>query len=262
MKDRIKLLMEIYSKGGDYMIKVKNLTKTFGKVEAVKNISFEVNDGEIVGLLGENGAGKTTTLRMIATMLKPTEGTCSVNGYDILKESANVRDEIGILFGGEVGLYDRLTARENIRYFAMLNGLSKEEADKNINDLSKLLDMEEYIDRKVGKFSRGMKQKVAIARSIVHNPSVMLFDEPTIGLDVTSSRIIQNFILKCKREKKAIIFSSHSMSEVEKICDRIIIITKGEVVENSTIEKLKEKYNDDNLEDVFVELIGGDVLEL
>ncbi|GAA0116344.1 ABC transporter ATP-binding protein [Clostridium senegalense] len=243
------------------MIDVKGIKKNFGRVEALKGISFNVQKGEIVGLLGENGAGKTTTLRMIATMLKPTEGTCLVNGHDIFKDADKVRGEIGILFGGEVGLYDRLTARENIRYFALLNGMNKLEADRNIEELVRILDMEEYIDRKVGKFSRGMKQKVAIARSIVHNPSVMLFDEPTIGLDVISTRIIQKFILKCKKENKAIIFSSHSMNEVEKLCDRIVIINKGEVVESGTIKGLKEKYNNEDLEEVFVSLIGGDGIE-
>lgn len=243
------------------MIEVNNLSKSFKDIKAVDNISFSVKSGEIVGLLGENGAGKTTTLRMLATMLKPTGGTAKINGYDILTEDSKVRSQIGILFGGEVGLYDRLTARENIRYFAMLNGLSKEEANKNIESLAKALEMEEYIDRRVGKFSRGMKQKVAIARSIVHNPKVMLFDEPTMGLDVTAARIVQNFIFKCKEENKSIIFSSHSMMEVEKLCDRVIIINKGKIVESGSITELKEKYKNNNLEEVFVALIGGDTHE-
>lgn len=243
------------------MVKVTNLSKSFKNVNAVNNVSFTVEPGEIVGLLGENGAGKTTTLRMLATMLKPTSGTVEINGYDILNDGDKVRSQIGILFGGEVGLYDRLTARENIRYFAMLNGISKEEADKNISELCKLLDMDEYIDRRVGKFSRGMKQKVAIARSIIHNPKVMLFDEPTMGLDVTASRIVQNFIFKCKEESKAIIFSSHSMQEVEKLCDRVIIINKGKIIENIRIQDLKEKYKNNDLEEVFVSLIGGETHE-
>lgn len=243
------------------MIEVNNLSKSFKDIKAVDNISFLVKSGEIVGLLGENGAGKTTTLRMLATMLKPTGGTAKINGYDILTEDSKVRSQIGILFGGEVGLYDRLTARENIKYFAMLNGLSKEEANKNIESLAKALEMEEYIDRRVGKFSRGMKQKVAIARSIVHNPKVMLFDEPTMGLDVTAARIVQNFIFKCKEENKSIIFSSHSMMEVEKLCDRVIIINKGKIVESGSITELKEKYKNNNLEEVFVALIGGDTHE-
>lgn len=238
------------------MIEVMELSKRFKKILAVDGISFHVAKGEIVGLVGENGAGKTTTLRMLATMLKPSSGTAAVNGYDIVQQPSQVRGEIGILFGGEVGLYDRLTGRENIGYFAELNGMTKAETSASINELVKLLDMQEYIDRRVGKFSRGMKQKVAIARSIVHNPSVMLFDEPTAGLDVSAARIVQDFILHCKQENKAIIFSSHSMSEVEKLCDRIVMIHKGKIVEQGTVAELKGKYRNDNLEDVFVQLVG------
>lgn len=237
------------------MIEIKGLSKHFKDKKAVDNISFTVNPGEIVGLLGENGAGKTTALRMIATMLKPTSGTVEVMGHDITKEPNEVRKEIGILFGGEVGLYDRLTARENIKYFADLNNIDPKESKESIDRLAKLLDMEEYIDKRVGKFSRGMKQKVAIARSIVHNPKVMLFDEPTIGLDVTSSKIVQDFIIKCQKENKSIIFSSHSMQEVERLCHRIVIIHKGKIVEDGTIEALKNKYNSD-LEDVFMRMVG------
>lgn len=240
------------------MLEVKGLSKEFKNVKAVKDISFQVNEGEIVGLLGENGAGKTTTLRMLSTMLKPTGGTAIVNGYDVIKDGDNVRRQIGILFGGEVGLYDRLTARENIRYFANLSGISDEEADKTIAELAKDLEMEEYIDRRVGKFSRGMKQKVSIARSIVHSPSVMLFDEPSTGLDVSAARIVQDFILKCKEMNKTILFSSHSMKEVEKLCDRVIIINKGRIIEQGTIDELKKKHGNDDLEEVFVSLIGGD----
>ncbi|AUN03729.1 ATP-binding cassette domain-containing protein [Clostridium botulinum] len=238
------------------MIEVKNLTKRFKKgVTAVDSINFKANDGEILGLLGENGAGKTTTLRMLATMLKITEGQALINGHDVIKEADKVRGEIGILFGGEVGLYDRLTARENIKYFAELNGMSKEETNKSIEKLAKNLDMTEYLDRRVGKFSRGMKQKVAIARSIVHNPSVVLFDEPTIGLDVTSAKIVQDFILKCKSDGRTIIFSSHTIPEVEKLCDRIVIIHKGKIVEEGKLKELEEKYNN-SIEEIFINLIA------
>jgi sodium transport system ATP-binding protein len=206
-------------------------------------------------LLGENGAGKTTTLRMLATMLKITEGEALINGHDVSKEADKVRGEIGILFGGEVGLYDRLTARENIKYFAELNGMSKEETNKSIEELAKNLDMTEYLDRRVGKFSRGMKQKVAIARSIVHNPSVVLFDEPTIGLDVTSAKIVQDFILKCKSDGRTIIFSSHTIPEIEKLCDRIVIIHKGKIVEEGKLKELEEKYNN-SIEEIFINLIA------
>ena len=226
------------------MLEVKELSKKFKDAVVVDKLSFNVNKGEIVGLLGENGAGKTTTLRMISTMLKITSGEVKVNDYDASKEPEKVRREIGILFGGDIGLYDRLTGRENIRYFANLFGIKNDEANKRIDELSKDFGMEDYIDKKVGKFSRGMKQKVSISRSIVHNPSVMLFDEPSTGLD--------------KEENKTILFSSHSMAEVEKLCDRVIIIHKGKLVEQGRISELKEKYNTEDLEEVFVSLIGGD----
>ncbi|CUQ21214.1 ABC transporter ATP-binding protein [Clostridium baratii] len=239
------------------MLEIKNLTKKFKKSTVVDDVSFKVNPGEIVGLLGENGAGKTTTLRMISTMLKITSGEAVVNNFSADKEPIKVRNEIGILFGGDVGLYDRLTARENIKYFANLYGMSDKDADIRINELAKKFNMEEYIDKKVSKFSRGMKQKVSIARSIVHSPSVMLFDEPSTGLDVTAARTIQDFILDCKKENKTILFSSHSMREVEKLCDRVVIINKGKLLEDCSIDDLKEKYNNDDLEEVFVSLIGG-----
>lgn len=240
------------------MLILNNLTKTFKKTTVVKDLSFKVNPGEIVGLLGENGAGKTTTLRMISTMLKITSGDSIVNGISSSKEPTKVRQEIGILFGGDVGLYDRLTARENLKYFANLYGMNDKDADTRINELATQFDMLDYIDKKkVSTFSRGMKQKVSIARSIVHNPNVMLFDEPSTGLDVSAVRTIHEFITRCKNEGKTILFSSHSMQEVEKLCDRVIIIHKGVLLENSTISDLKEKYNNYALEDVFVELIGG-----
>lgn len=240
------------------MLILNNLTKTFKNTTVVKDLSFKVNPGEIVGLLGENGAGKTTTLRMISTMLKITSGDSIVNGISSSKEPTKVRQEIGILFGGDVGLYDRLTARENLKYFANLYGMNDKDADTRINELATQFDMLDYIDKKkVSTFSRGMKQKVSIARSIVHNPNVMLFDEPSTGLDVSAVRTIHEFITRCKNEGKTILFSSHSMQEVEKLCDRVVIIHKGVLLENSTISDLKEKYNNDDLEDVFVELIGG-----
>ncbi|MBP1890204.1 sodium transport system ATP-binding protein [Clostridium moniliforme] len=243
------------------MLKVTNLTKTFKNTTVVDDISFQVKPGEIVGLLGENGAGKTTTLRMISTMLKISSGEAIVNGYLASKEPIKVRKEIGILFGGDVGLYDRLTARENIKYFANLYGIDNKSADERINELSKRFEMDEFIDKKVAKFSRGMKQKVSIARSIVHSPNVMLFDEPSTGLDVTAARTVHEFILKCKEEGKTILFSSHSMAEVEKLCDRVVIINKGKLLEDCNLETLKIKYDSEDLEEVFVSLIGGNAHE-
>ena len=176
------------------MIKVENVTKKFNDFTAIDNLNLEISEGEIFGLLGENGAGKTTTLRILATMLKPTQGKATVCGYDTVKDDAKVRENIGILFGGETGLYDRLTARENIEYFGELYDMSKDELKKEIEKVAEALSMKEYIDKRVGTFSKGMKQKVAFARSIIHNPKVLLLDEPTSGLDVTAAVEVHNFI--------------------------------------------------------------------
>lgn len=239
------------------MIEVRELEKKFGDFTAVDKISFEVSKGEIFGLLGENGAGKTTTLRMLSTMMKPTSGHAVLNGYDTQTEPEKVRTHIGILFGGETGLYDRLTVAENISYFGELNGMSKDAIKDRLRKLAQAFGMEDFMDKRASKLSKGMKQKAAFARSIVHDPEIMLFDEPTSGLDVTAARDVHEFILRCKEKGKTIVFSSHSMSEVEKLCDRIGIIHKGRLVECGGIEELKEKYGNDNLEEIFIRLAGA-----
>ncbi len=239
------------------MIKVKGLVKKFGPVTAVDNISFEIGKGEIFGLLGENGAGKTTTLRMLATMLVPTSGSAEMDGCDVVREPEKVRACIGVLFGGETGLYDRLTAAENIAYFAELNDMEHSGIKARINELSGIFGMQEYINKRASRLSKGMKQKVAFARSIVHNPDIMLFDEPTSGLDVSAVREVHEFILKCRAEGKTIIFSSHSMAEVEKLCDRIGVIHKGRLVDTGTIDDFKARYGNDSLEEIFMRLVGA-----
>lgn len=239
------------------MIQLKNLSKQFKEIIAVDNLTLDIRKGEVFGLLGENGAGKTTTLRLLSTMLKPTGGEAIINGYDLLKEPEKVRGSIGILFGGETGLYDRLTARENIEYFGLLNGMDKKEIKERISELTQQLGMEDYIDRRTGKFSKGMKQKVAIARSIVHNPEIMFFDEPTSGLDVTAIRVVQEFIKTLRTKGKTIVFSSHSMSEVEKLCDRVGVISKGKLVTVGSLDELKKTQGTEDLEEVFIQLIGG-----
>lgn len=238
------------------MINIENLTKKFEKVTAVDGISINVQKGEIFGLLGENGAGKTTTLRMLATMLKPTAGSASICGLDIIKEPEKVRMHIGILFGGETGLYDRLTAAENIAYFGELNDIDRTVINERIKRFSEAFGMKEFLNRRAAKLSKGMKQKVAFARSIIHDPEVMFFDEPTSGLDVSAMREVHGFISDCKKSGKTIIFSSHTMSEVEKLCDRVGIIHKGKLVSTGTVEGLKEKYQCRDLEEIFIRLVG------
>lgn len=239
------------------MIRLDNLTKKFGDFVAVDNLSLDVKEGEIIGLLGENGAGKTTTLRMLATMLKPTSGSALIDGFDTVNQDEKVRESIGILFGGETGLYDRLTARENIEYFGKLYDMPKNKLENQIKIIVEALDMKEYIDKRVANFSKGMKQKTAFARAIIHNPKVLLLDEPTSGLDVTAAVQVHDFIKSCKKEGKTIVFSSHTMGEVEKLCDRVAIIHKGKLIIVDTLDNLRKKYNNENLEEIFTSLING-----
>ena len=242
------------------MIEVNGLYKKYSKkVLAVKNLCFKVEAGEVVGLLGENGAGKTTTLRILATILSPTKGSVVIDGYDVQKNGGMVRSSIGALFGGDVALYDRLTARENIEYFGQLYDMKHEELNNRIKSLSEYFQFEDYLDKKASELSRGMKQKIAIARAIVHDPKVMLLDEPTTGLDVVARRLLYDLIAQWSKEGKTILLSSHSISEIERLCQRVIIINKGELIEEGTDSYLKEKYSLDNLEDVFIHLITGGV---
>lgn len=240
------------------MIETFGLEKKFKDVAAVNGINLTVQTGEIFGLLGENGAGKTTTLRMLATMLMPTSGTARVGGYDIIKDSEKVRANIGVLFGSDVGLYDRLTTKENIAYFGQLNGMDAKDIDENVERLADAFGLTEYIDRKAGKLSKGNKQKTAFARSVIHDPDYMLFDEPTSGLDITAAKEVHTFIKQCKMQGKTIVLSSHHMDEVEKLCDRIGILHKGEIMDIGTIEELMEKYGCEDLEQVFEKLTSGD----
>lgn len=224
------------------MIEILDVTKQFKDkkvfVTALKHVSFTVKKGEIVGLLGENGAGKTTLLRTIATLLNPTEGQVKVDGFDTVKDANEVKKKLGVLFGGETGLYDRLTARENLEYFASLYGMSKHDTKVRIDDLARMFGMRDFLKRKVGNFSKGMRQKVAISRAILHNPDIILFDEPTTGLDITSSNVFRQLVHQLKREGKTIIFSSHIMEEVSMLCDSVAMMHKGELVYHGNLEEL------------------------
>ncbi len=244
------------------MIEAINLTKTFkdkkrGVVRAVDDVSFRCEPGQIYGLLGANGAGKTTALRMIATLLKPASGSATVAGHDVVKEGAQVRAAVGFL-AASTALYGRLTAREMITYFGRLNGMEDGAIRARVKQLADELDMHEFLDRKCDKFSTGMKQKTSIARTLVHDPAVMIFDEPTLGLDVMTARAIVRFVRDCRDRGKTVIYSSHVMSEIEKLCDRIGIIHDGQLVAEGTLAELQQRYGETDMEEIFVKAVGGE----
>ncbi len=239
------------------MIQVQGLSKSFGKVKAVQNVSFSAPDGQITGLLGPNGAGKSTTLRMLYTLLKPENGSAQIDGFDVRQSPLEVQRRIGVLADAR-GLYSRLTSRENIRYFGRLHGLSGEALEKQIDSLMVLLDMQSIADRKTEGFSTGEKLKVAIARTLVHNPQNVLLDEPTNGLDVMSTRAMRQFILRLREEGKCVLFTSHIMQEVAALCDQIVIISQGTVSANGSPDDLRKQTGKENLEDAFVSVIGSE----
>ena len=244
------------------MIEAYNLTKTFkdkkrGIITAVENVSFTCRPGQIYGLLGANGAGKTTTLRMLATLLQPTTGSATLAGHDVVTAAHQVRANVGFL-AASTALYGRLTAREMITYFGQLNGLTDDAIKARIKVLAEELDMKEFLDRRCEKFSTGMKQKTSIARTLIHDPAVMIFDEPTLGLDVMTARAIVKFVRDCRDRGKTVIYSTHIMSEVEKLCDVVGIIHGGRLVAEGTIAELRARYGEQDLEEVFVKAVGGE----
>src|SRR5512145_2441194 len=239
------------------MIEVQGLYKSFGKVKAVQNVSFSAANGQITGLLGPNGAGKSTTLRMLYALLKPESGSAVIDGFDILRSPIEVQRRIGVLADAR-GLYERLTTRENIRYYGRLHGLEGEPLENQIEKLLILLDMQSIADRKTEGFSTGEKLKVAIARTLVHNPKNVLLDEPTNGLDVMSTRAMRQFILRLREEDKCVLFTSHIMQEVAALCDQIVIISHGEVTVDGSPDELQRKTGQKNLEDAFVAVIGSE----
>ncbi len=245
------------------MIEAHDLTKTFrdkkrGQIHAVDHVSFRVQPGQIYGLLGANGAGKTTTLRLLATLLQPTSGTAAVAGFDIVREAQSVRANVGFL-AASTALYGRLTAREMITYFGRLNGMADATIRTRIKQLSAELDMGEFLDRRCDKFSTGMKQKTSIARTLVHDPAVMIFDEPTLGLDVMTARAIVRFVRDCRTRGKTVIYSTHVMSEVEKLCDVIGIIHDGKLLAEGTLADLRARHGEQDMEEIFVKVVGGEV---
>lgn len=240
------------------MIRVQGLSKEFhdfnGTFRALDNVSFEVRPGEIYGLLGPNGAGKTTCLRILSTVLKPTRGLAEVAGINVMHDPESVRGQIGFM-SCNTGIYDRMTAREMVEYFGRLYGIPEDRLQQRIQEIFDHLNMHEIADRLGSKMSTGMKQKVSIARTIVHDPPVIIFDEPTSGLDVLVARNVLQTVAALKQQGKCIIFSTHIMREVEKLCDRIAVIHKGKIVDEGTIPELTERHSQRDVEELFFELI-------
>ena len=232
---------------------VERLEKTLGKNKVLRGISFSAQPGEIFGLLGPNGAGKTTTLRIICTLLSPDDGRVEVLGFDTRKSAEEVRRRVGVVTA-DIGVYPRLTARENIAYFAQLSGVYDGDLRRRVDAVIDRLDIGSFARQRAETLSSGQKQKVAIARAIVHDPQVLMFDEPTSNLDVLASKEVREFMVESKGRGKCVIFSTHVMHDAERMCDRITILHEGEVVASGPTAEVRGDRRD--LEDAFLELVG------
>ena len=228
------------------MIEIKNLTKKFGKFTAVDHITFDVKKSEVFGLLGPNGAGKTTIIRMLSTLTRPTEGTASIGGYDIIKQDSKVRQLVGLV-SEKMIMYDRLTAKENLLFFGKLYNLPKNTLNERIDELLELVQLTKWKDSKVGTFSTGMKQRMNVIRALLNMPQVLFLDEPTLGLDPQSTVEVREFIQKVNKENKTtIILTTHMMNEADRLCDRIGIIDHGKISALDTPTNLKKLVSEDN----------------
>ena len=242
------------------MIHVQHLTKSYedlhrGRFRAVDQVSFTVRPGEIFGLLGPNGAGKTTVLRILSTVLRPTSGIATIDGYDVTHEPTEVRRRIGFV-SNNTAIYDRMTAWEMVEYFGKLHGMRNPELNQRLNRLFEQLRMNEFRDVPGGKMSTGMRQKVSIARALVHDPPVLIFDEATLGLDVLVARNLLEVIRDLRTAGKCLIFSTHIMSEVERLCDRIAIMHQGRILDTGTLEELTTRHREDDFEELFFSLLS------
>ena len=242
------------------MISANGIGKSFDGVRAVDALSFHVAAGEVYGLLGPNGAGKTTTLRILATLLLPDTGSAEVAGFDTVRQAERVRRSIGVVNGG-MGLYDRLTGRETLHYFGRLYGMRPGAIEARIAALDEMLELgEDILSRRAAGYSSGMKQKIVIARAVLHDPPVIFFDEATSGLDVVARRAVLDFVRRYPGEERAVVYSTHVMTEVEELCDRACIIYRGRKIAEGSIGELTEQGAGSNLEDAFFHLVEGNGL--
>ena len=237
------------------MIRVEAIAKRFGTVEALQDVSFIARNGRITGLLGPNGAGKSTCLRILYTVLKPDSGKATIDDIDVVAEPIAARRKLGVL-PHNAGLYPQLNARENISYFAELQGLSRREFEPRVEELLVRLELTEIANRRANGFSQGERTKVALARALVHEPSHLLLDEPSNGLDVMATRSLRQWLRELKADGRCIILSSHIMQEVTALCDDIVIIAHGRVVAQGTPDELQERFGQTSLEEIFVATVA------
>jgi len=237
------------------MIEASNLSKRFGAVEAVRDVSFTARDGEITGILGANGAGKSTTLRMVYGVLTPDSGRASIDGLDIRGETSKARARVGVL-PHAAGLYGNLSARENIHYFGSLQGVGSKVLRERTGELAKILGLEDFLDRRAKGFSQGQRIKVALARALVHDPGNIVLDEPTNGLDVMAIRNLRDMLLALKAQGRCVLFSSHVMQEVAALCDRVVIIGHGRVLADATVQSIRDQSGTGSLEEAFLRVLG------
>lgn len=238
------------------MLDIQNIVKTYGKFTALKGISLQANDGEVYGLLGPNGAGKTTLLRILATLLHPTSGTATVSGFEVQRQPENVRRIIGVVNGG-MGLPARLTGREVLRSFAGLYGLTPEKTEARIAQLDQELELGRTLDVRAGEYSTGMKQKVVIARAVIHDPAVLILDEAASGLDIFARRTLLDFVHATRAPGRLTLYSTHVMSEAEEVCDRVAIIHEGQLLTVGRIPEIQAQTGERNLERAFFALVKG-----
>ena len=250
------LIVQNLAKSFRLSAKQQKLEHTQEKVRrAVRDLSFSVQEGEIFGLLGQNGAGKTTTIKMLTTLLAPTGGTCKVLGWSTFGEEKRIRARINFIFGGEMGVYRRLSARDNLRYFSNLYLIPRKEQDVRIQKILGLVELAERADDLVETYSKGMIQRLQIARGLINDPEILFMDEPTVGLDPVGARMLRDIIRRLKEDGKTVLLTTHNLAEVEELCDRLVVINKGKLIASGTPAEIKA--DSETLEDAYVKLIEG-----
>ena len=258
---QVAAVIEVKDLHRDYVTHKGWVRRKKTMVQAVQGITFDVREGEIFGLLGQNGAGKTTTIKMLITLLAPTRGTCRVLGHDTMAESREIRSRINFIFGGELGVYRRLSARDNLKYFANLYRVEPQKAKKQIDEILALVDLSDKADLRVETYSKGMIQRLQIARGLINDPEIILMDEPTVGLDPLGARMLRDVIRRLKSYGKTVLLTTHYMYEADELCDRIAIIHKGKIVALDTPKGLKQSVKGNEAIEVTVERVDKPVLD-